>query len=390
MPPVSRSHMVGSASSPHIAGSAAHAARAATGMGSGGPLSSLSEAELHQMLSQAASRLVAAGLADPPEQQQQQQRGATASAYPTRVAPIRAPESAGPLASKRVGSVSKLHEALKLSSNPAAASREPVEEAYMEYLERSSRGGSVAAAAALAAAHDGACAPSASLLARSSSRAAAAAAEMEGGWTGRLESQRQTSYAAASAPGGGAESAYCASPPSGSSAPTAPWSTLPTRDSAAFFGPAFNQTGRGSYAGLWFGDAGQSAQQAHTHQLIHQANQREPTLANPFPAATALEALGQGRPHSPPVAALESASFPLSRFAPADGPSWSMLQALREAERAREESANALEALGRDFNRDFSPADHPHRRPARSLLIKANNVAARLQVRSAAACLSWR
>ena len=30
-------------------------------------------------------------------------------------------------------------------------------------------------------------------------------------------------------------------------------------------------------------------------------------------------------------------------------------------------------------SRDFSPSDHPFRRPARSLVIKGNNVAARLQ-----------
>ena len=57
----------------------------------------------------------------------------------------------------------------------------------------------------------------------------------------------------------------------------------------------------------------------------------------------------------------------------------SLMNACQDSERVRGEAGLALEALGRDFNRDFSPHDHPHRRPARSLIIKASNIVSRLQ-----------
>ena len=56
-----------------------------------------------------------------------------------------------------------------------------------------------------------------------------------------------------------------------------------------------------------------------------------------------------------------------------------IISAIRDSARVRAECTHASEVVGRDFHRDFSPADHPFRRPARSLVIKSNNVAARLQ-----------
>ena len=73
------------------------------------------------------------------------------------------------------------------------------------------------------------------------------------------------------------------------------------------------------------------------------------------------------------------APTPLTRFDPEDEPMWNLVNAVRESYRIRAEAAVALEQLGRDFSRDFSPAEHPHRRPARSLVIKASNIVSRLQ-----------
>jgi hypothetical protein len=56
-----------------------------------------------------------------------------------------------------------------------------------------------------------------------------------------------------------------------------------------------------------------------------------------------------------------------------------LMQALTESQRVRGECHGAAEAISRDFERNFSPYDHPFRRPARSLVIKSNNVATRLQ-----------
>ena len=56
-----------------------------------------------------------------------------------------------------------------------------------------------------------------------------------------------------------------------------------------------------------------------------------------------------------------------------------LLGAIRDSSRVRTEAGSALDSIARDFNRDFSPAEHPHRRPARSLVIKASNVISRLQ-----------
>lgn len=198
-------------------------------------------------------------------------------------------------------------------------------------------------------------------------------------------------------------------------------------------------SGRAGYAESWFGDAGQTGALAHQHQLQHQARkggsatasewaaiQRErsvaaclhhresiaeesgqalqlvasvPTMeegggrghggrsgcggAAAMAASTAT--VGHGRPGSPTsyLDGLGSASAPaptpLTRFDPEDEPMWNLVNAVRESYRIRAEAAVALEQLGRDFSRDFSPAEHPHRRPARSLVIKASNIVSRLQ-----------
>lgn len=102
-------------------------------------------------------------------------------------------------------------------------------------------------------------------------------------------------------------------------------------------------------------------------------------------AATSGSGGGAHRPGSPVsyLDGLGSASAPaptpLTRFDPEDEPMWNLVNAVRESYRIRAEAAAALESLGRDFSRDFSPAEHPHRRPARSLVIKASNIVSRLQ-----------
>jgi hypothetical protein len=72
-------------------------------------------------------------------------------------------------------------------------------------------------------------------------------------------------------------------------------------------------------------------------------------------------------------------TMPEPLFAPKDADQDALIQTIADSARVRMECASASEVIGRDFARDFSPADHPFRRPARSLVIKSNNINARLQ-----------
>jgi len=68
-----------------------------------------------------------------------------------------------------------------------------------------------------------------------------------------------------------------------------------------------------------------------------------------------------------------------SLFDATDKDRQALIQTIGDSARVRAECSTASDGIGRDFTRDFSPADHPFRRPARSLVIKSNNIAARLQ-----------
>ena len=72
-------------------------------------------------------------------------------------------------------------------------------------------------------------------------------------------------------------------------------------------------------------------------------------------------------------------TMPEPLFAPKNADQDALIQTIADSARVRMECASASEVIGRDFARDFSPADHPFRRPARSLVIKSNNINARLQ-----------